>query len=103
MDLKKKIILSIEALDNFGVYPEIIKDIVSGLEELTEERDAVLKTVVHKCVENDSVIKVICSKYGIDEFHFKVDGDKSCGWLVIGNMDLQKAIASATKRLSYKY
>ena len=33
-----KLKLSIEALDNFGVYPEIIKDMLNSLEQLVAEK-----------------------------------------------------------------
>lgn len=38
MKAEKKLKLSIEALDNFGVYPEIIKDMLSDLKQLVIEK-----------------------------------------------------------------
>jgi hypothetical protein len=35
-----KLKLSIEALDNFGVYPEIIKDMLNSLEQLVREKES---------------------------------------------------------------
>ena len=38
MKTEKKLKLSIEALDNFGVYPEIIKDMLNDLTKLVAEK-----------------------------------------------------------------
>ena len=38
MKAETKLKLSIEALDNFGVYPEIIKDMLTDLNELVAEK-----------------------------------------------------------------
>ena len=38
MKPEKKLKLSIEALDNFGVYPEIIKDMLNDLTKLVAEK-----------------------------------------------------------------
>ena len=38
MKAEKKLKLSIEALDNFGVYPEIIKDMLNDLNQLVAEK-----------------------------------------------------------------
>ncbi|HRC03217.1 MAG TPA: hypothetical protein PLJ18_12240 [Niabella sp.] len=38
MKPEKKLKLSIEALDNFGVYPEIIKDMLNYLNKLVAEK-----------------------------------------------------------------
>jgi hypothetical protein len=38
MKPEKKLKLSIEALDNFGVYPEIIKDMLNDLNKLVAEK-----------------------------------------------------------------
>lgn len=40
MKAEKKLKLSIEALDNFGVYPEIIKDMLSDLKQLVIEKES---------------------------------------------------------------
>lgn len=37
MKVEKKLKISIEALDNFGVYPEIIKDMLNDLQILIHE------------------------------------------------------------------
>lgn len=38
MKAEKKLKLSIQALDNFGVYPEIIKDMLNDLKQLVIEK-----------------------------------------------------------------
>ena len=40
MKPEKKLKLSIEALDNFGVYPEIIKDMLNDLTKLVAEKNS---------------------------------------------------------------
>lgn len=38
MKAEKKLKISIKALDNFGVYPEIIKDMINNLNVLIAEK-----------------------------------------------------------------
>jgi len=40
MKPEKKLKLSIEALNNFGVYPEIIKDMLNDLNQLIIEKES---------------------------------------------------------------
>ena len=58
-----------------------------------------MKSITHKCKQNDAVIKVYFEDNAIDELQIKIQGEK--GWIVIGYMDLQKAISSAVKRMGY--
>lgn len=57
MKPEKKIKLSIEALDNFGVYPEIIKDMINDLNQLVYEKKSeqvAIKRILEICNEEYS-------------------------------------------------
>jgi hypothetical protein len=51
----------------------------------------------YKCKENDVIIKVIEHDNTIDELQFQVEGDKKCGWVVVGYKDLLTAIKDHTE------
>jgi hypothetical protein len=52
MSPEQKLKLSIEALDNFGVYPEIIKDMLSDLKQLVVEKKSEKIAKEHKTKAN---------------------------------------------------
>ena len=58
-----------------------------------------MRSITHKCRENDAIIKVKFKDRSIEELQVKIQGER--GWIVIGYMDLQKAIATAIKKMDY--
>ena len=63
MKPEKKLKLSIEALDNFGVYPEIIKDMINDLTKLVAEKKSERIAKEHFRKQRDNgLIEIIKNK-----------------------------------------
>ncbi len=63
MKAEIKLKLSIEALDNFGVYPEIIKDMLNDLNQLVIEKNSERIAKEHFRKQRDNgLIEIIKNK-----------------------------------------